>query len=376
MRMRRAAAAALGMLLVAAGCASPRHDVGVLASDALGGRDNGTPGSVLAQDYLTHRLRGITRDVRKVPIAGGTNLIGVIPGRDLADEVVVVGAHYDHLGSRCRTADPADTICNGATDNATGVAAALAVGEDLARGRGPRRTVVIGLWDREEDGLLGSAAYVAHPSLPLDRTVAYVNFDIQGANVAPSLRSTTFALAAETGGEGLQAAVTRAAAGGPLHTEQLSTIFGQGRSDHVNFLGAGVPSVFFSDSTGPCYHTAQDEAGIVDQHKLGAEIRTARRLSRDLANRDQVPGFVAGTPLVDYQDAVVLDRVGDRLLADLGRFTPAQQTTLLAFRTDIKAIVAAGPAAFTPDAGTRLLVGVLGVQDLLTQGACDGFLGH
>ena len=374
MGMRRAAAAALGTLLAVAGCASPRHDVGVLASDALGGRDNGTPGSALAQDYLVHRLRGITHDVRKVPIDGGTNLIGVIPGRDRADEVVVVGAHYDHLGSRCRTADPADTICNGATDNATGVAAALAVGEDLARGRGPRRTVVVALWDREEDGLLGSAAYVAHPSVPLDRTVAYVNFDIQGANLSPSLRSTTFALAAESGGDGLRAAVTRASAGGPLHTEQLSSIFGQGRSDYVNFLGAGVPSVFFSDSTGPCYHTAQDEPGIVDQRKLGAEIRTARRLSRDLASRDQVPGFVAGTPLVDYQDAVVLDRVGDRLLADLGRFTPAQQATLLAFRADIKAMVAAGPAAFTPDSGTRLLVGVLGVQDLLTQGACDGFL--
>src|SRR4029450_2085199 len=105
-------------------------------------------------------------DVRTVPIDGGTNLIGVIPGRDRADEVVVVGAHYDHLGSRCRTADPADTICNGATDNATGVAAALAVGEDLARGRGPRRTVVVALWDREEDGLPGSGGYGAPPPPP------------------------------------------------------------------------------------------------------------------------------------------------------------------------------------------------------------------
>jgi hypothetical protein len=373
MGMRRAVAVVAGTLLVAGGCASPRADVDRLASDAFGGRDNGTAGSALAQDYLVRRLHGFAR-VERVPIDGGTNLIGVIPGRDLADQVVVVGAHYDHLGSRCRTAVPADTICNGATDNATGVAAALAVGEAVARGRGPRRTVVVALWDREEDGLLGSAAYVAHPALPLDHTVAYVNFDIQGANLAPSLRSTTFAVAAESGGDGLRAAVDRAAAGGPLHTEQLSGIFGQARSDYVNFLGAGVPSVFFSDSTGPCYHTAQDEPGIVDQHKLGHEIATAVRLTRDLANRDEAPGFVAGTPLVTYQDAVVLDRVGDRLLADLDRFPADRQATLLAFRADIEALVAAGPAAFSPESGTRLLVGVLGVQDLLTQGPCDGFL--
>ena len=49
----------------------------------------------------------------------------------------------------------------------------------------PRRTVILALWDREEDGLVGSRSYVAHPLVPLTQTVAYVNFDIQGSNLLP-----------------------------------------------------------------------------------------------------------------------------------------------------------------------------------------------
>jgi Peptidase family M28 len=383
MRVQRAIAAGAVAMLVA-GCASLRSDVETLAGDAFGGRDNGTAGSALAQDYLIGRLRGFSAgfdparggaDAYRMPFAGGTNLVGIIPGRDLADEYVVVGAHYDHLGTgHCRTADPADTICNGATDNATGVAAALAVGERLARGAGPRRSVVVALWDREEDGLLGSRAWVAAPPIPIARTVAYINFDIQGANLSPSLASTTFAVGAESGGAALRAAVDRAARPGPLHTRQLSSVFGQGRSDYINFIGAGVPTVFFSDSTGPCYHTAQDESGIVDFRKLGHQADTALRLARDLAGRDDPPAFVGGTPLVAYSDAVALQRVGERLERDLDRFTAPQQATLLGFKAEIDQIVAAGAAAFTPASGNRVIVAVLAAQELLTTGACDGFV--
>ena len=123
------------------------------------------------------------------PFDRGTNILAIIPGRELPDEYVIVGAHYDHTGSSCRTADPTNTICNGATDNATGVAAVLAVGERLALvPGGPRRSVVLALWDAEEDGLRGSRAYVDAPLVPLEQTVAYVNLDIQGANLLPSLR--------------------------------------------------------------------------------------------------------------------------------------------------------------------------------------------
>jgi Peptidase family M28 len=377
-----AVAVSVGLL---AGCNRTESDVRSLASDALGGRNNGTPGSVAAQDYIIGRLDDFAvgidptktgADAFRMPFAGGTNVIGVIPGSDLADQFVVVGAHYDHLGS-CRTADPADRICNGATDNATGVAAVLNLAEQLAHGHGPRRSVVLALWDREEDGLLGSQAYLRTPPVPLAQTVAYVNFDIQGANLSPSLQRTTFAVGAETGGEALQAAVDQAAAHGPLDTVQLSSIFGQGRSDYINFINARIPTVFFSDSTGPCYHTAQDEADIVDYFKLGHETRTALRLVRDLADTDDPPTFTASSLPVTYEDAVALQGVGDLLLGDLDRFTPSQQTTLVQLKAAVDAIVAAGPAEFGFDDVAAVANNAVTVINLLTSGPCDGFLrGH
>ena len=60
-------------------------------------------------------------------------MLGVIPGTDLPEEYVIVGAHYDHVGSSCTSKQAGDTICNGATDNAAGVAAALAIARDIAR---------------------------------------------------------------------------------------------------------------------------------------------------------------------------------------------------------------------------------------------------
>ena len=163
--------------------------VETLASVDLAGRDNGTPGSVAAQDFLIAQLSEFAQplvpgatgpDAYRQAFDLGTNLLAVIPGSDLADQYVIVGAHYDHLGSNCTDSGAADSICNGATDNATGVAAALALGRSIVGAeQAPRRSVVIALWDAEEDGLLGSADYLANPVVPIAQTVAYVNFDMQ-----------------------------------------------------------------------------------------------------------------------------------------------------------------------------------------------------
>jgi Zn-dependent M28 family amino/carboxypeptidase len=124
---------------------------------------------------------------------------------------------------------PGDTICNGATDNAAGVAAVLAIACGIAAlPNPPRRSVVLAFWDSEEDELIGSAHYVANPLVPLASTIAYVNFDIQGANLLPSLRNFTFAVGPETGGTPLRALVDPIAAGSALDVRALGFIFGQG----------------------------------------------------------------------------------------------------------------------------------------------------
>jgi Zn-dependent M28 family amino/carboxypeptidase len=316
-------------------------------------------------------------DAYKQTIAsGGTNLVGVLPGSDLANEYVVVGAHYDGLGTTCRGSAPADSICNGATDNATGAAIVLDILRAYAvSGTQPRRSIVFAFWDREEDGLRGSAAYTASPLVPIADTVAYVNFDVQGADLRPSGASSTFAIGAETGGPVLSGAVADAAAPGTLDTWLVSLIFGQGRSDHTNFINAGVPSVFFSDSTGPCYHTVDDEAEIVDFDKLEQQSLTARRLVIDLASRDDTPTLTTGLPLATYEDAITVQTLLDRLMADLGTLAPAQQTAFLTHRATVAGIVAAGPGAFDNTAMINMLLATSAVvNDILTSGPCLSFI--
>jgi hypothetical protein len=348
-----------------------------LASDRYAGRDNDTPESGVAQTYLIRRLKrlGPGLDATQLGEAAyrqpfvqsgqtGTNLLAVIPGSELPGEYVIVGAHYDHLDTRSAGSGhcsargtPGGEVCNGATDNATGVAAVLAIGRSIRRlPTPPRRSVVLALWDSEEDGLLGSLYYVNHPVVPLAQTVGYINFDIQGANLLPSLHGTSFAISAETGGTAFQDLVTEAIGVEGLGTRMLSYIFGQLRSDYANFVAHQVPTVFFSDATGGCYHTTGDDVRIVDFGKLRAQTRIAFRLAVALAEAATPPAFLPTNPtLATYEDAVVLSQVVDTGLADLALFSDADQAVIQGVATELAGIVSDGPALFDGvDVGTLL----------------------
>lgn len=327
-----------------------------LADDTLQGRKSRTEGAEAGRAYLIPLLRklgtgigGGTADADyRHEFDRGVNLVAVIPGRELPDEYVVVGAHYDHLGTT------ETDVFNGATDNAAGVAVVLAIGRALrSLPEPPRRSVVLALWDAEEEGLRGSLAWIADERIPTDATVAYVNLDIQGANLTPSLARTSFAIGAETGGACLTGIVSSAvgaeASAFPdgVDTRQLSYIFGQLRSDYVSFVEAEVPTVFFSDATGACYHTVRDESRFVDFAKLASQSRIAFRVVASLAETTDLPGFVAPDPaLATWEDAVTLDRVLTRGSSDLKLFPTEQRRRVLAVVDDVAAIVARGPAAF------------------------------
>jgi len=355
-----------------------------LTSDELQGRDNATPGSQQAQALLSARLEEVTEplpgatDGYRWPIPQGTNLLGMVPGGDQADQYVVVGAHYDHLGTHCRRLEPDDRICNGAQDNAAGVAEVLEIARHLADGDAPRRSVIIALWDAEEDGLLGSLDFVQHPPVPLEDVVAYVNFDDLGQNLLPSLADTTFMIGAETGGPALQEAAEDAAADGPLTTLSLSLLFGQGRSDHASFTAAGVPAVFFSDANSGCYHSTSDELAVVDFDKLEAEAATGERLVRHLAETDELPTYTAtygpGAPPATYDDAEAILDVVQRGLADLDLLPAEYRPLVQDYVEDLTDIVDAGPEAFDDAAVSRLLSGAVDLVDALSHTACDGYL--
>jgi hypothetical protein len=381
---RIAVRAALGLtaLVLLSGCLE--WDVARLASDELGGRQNGTAGAVLAQDHIIGQLddwgpglntEATGRDAYLQPITGGANVVGLIPGTDpaLAGEYVIVGAHYDGLGSSCKVVVAGDTVCNGATDNAAGAAAVLSIGRMLHESP-PARSVVLAFWDREEDGLQGSRAYIADPLVPLAQTVTYVNFDILGANLRPSVRNDTFAVGAETGGAVLQSIVAKASRRSTLDTHPLSLVFGLGRSDHAVFAANSIPTVFLTDSTGPCYHTTSDDVAAVDFAKLEQQTQMARWLVNDLVRKPARPTFVPGTPVATYADAVQLNVVFNRAMADLATFTPAQQTQLIGFRQTIQDIVDAGPEAFTNDTMVTMLGTANSVVNLMTSGPCSSFV--
>jgi hypothetical protein len=341
-----------------------------LSGEGFEGRDNGTPASDRAQELLIRKLRRLGEGANAAASGDeayrqpfeqsgqvGTNLLAVIRGRELPDEYVIIGAHYDHLDSRSvasgrcsRNTAPGGAICPGATDNAAGVGVVLGVGRALARLRvAPRRSVVLALWDAEEDGLLGSLHYVQHPLVPLARTVAYVNVDIQGANLLPSLRRVSFAVGAETGGSALGAFVADAvAAVGGLDTLPVSYVFGQGRSDYVNFVDLGrVPTVFFGDSTGGCYHTTGDRWAVVDRQKLGLQTRIALHVTANLAETATPPPFRGpGASPVTFADALSIDDVFTRAQADLALFPPDDRVVIAQIGSDLSAVVAAGPGAF------------------------------
>jgi Zn-dependent M28 family amino/carboxypeptidase len=360
------------------------QDVQALASNSTQGRDNNTPGSLRAQRFLIEQLQAIGiganrsqsgSDAFKQPIPGGTNLVALIPGGDLAEQYVIVGAHYDHIGALCRTMVATDHICNGATDNAAGVANVLSIGREIAaRPNPPRRTVVLALWDREEDGLLGSQFFIEHPLVPLAQTAGYVNYDNQGSNLLPSLQRTTFAIGAETGGSHLSAIVQRAATQSPLQASLLSAVFGQNRSDYKNFIAAGVPTVFYTDATGPCYHTTQDEVDTVDFVKLGFEAAMGSDVVDALASDDQRPTFTSSAPVATYADATAVHAVAKRGLADVGRFDPAGQSVFVHFVKDLESIVARGSATFGSADAVTMLLGAAKWVALLNSGPCNGFL--
>jgi hypothetical protein len=342
------------------------------------GRDNRSAGSLAVQQWLVEQLEPIAGTVPGGdgflhPFDEGTNVIGVVEGSTTPSEVVVLGAHYDHLGHDCPSDVPADDVCDGAGDNAAGVAAVLEIGRRLAADP-PARSVVLALWDGEEDGLLGSVAAVRSGAIDIDAVVAYVNFDMQGINLLPSLVDTTFVIGAETGGTALEDAVAAGTASSDLQPVDLSVLFGQGRSDHATFVDVGVPSVFFTDATSACYHTAQDDVEHLDLDKLARQIDGGEAVARAVAGADPAPAFVPDAPAASFADAEAMQALVERAAPDVDRFQPTEWARIEQFGAALDAMVDDGAAAFDDDDVRTLLTGTQALVELFTVGDCDGFV--
>ena len=171
--------------------------------------------------------------------AASRNVIGILPGRSRPDEYVLYTAHWDHLGVCTETGE--DRICNGATDNASGTAALVALAEAHARAGRADRTLIFLAVTAEESGLLGSAYYAAHPIFPLARTAGGFNMD--SLNLAGAARDF---VSIGGGKSELDAWLQRAAARNdirvsPEPTPEAGYYF---RSDQFSLAKMGVPMLY------------------------------------------------------------------------------------------------------------------------------------
>lgn len=297
----------------------------ILAADDMEGRDNLKPGGEKAREYIIGELlamgvtpRGTTGWTQ--PFEKGVNVIGEIPGQDpvLGKEYVIIGAHYDHLGPSCGDI-AGDTICNGATDNATGTAAAMAIARALVNNQaGTKRSVLVVLWDAEEDGLLGSSYYKETGlPIPLSAIIAVVNIDTVGTTIIPGVASS-FAIGSEYASN-IRPLIHANSATSGYTSHPVSSFFdgsdGNRGSDHLPFRKAGIPVVWYAGGTPEEYHTPADEIGLVDWEKLEGVTRHALLTTADLANTASKPEFVA-EPKPHIDDAVALLEMAEAALVD------------------------------------------------------------
>jgi hypothetical protein len=211
------------------------------------------------------------------------NVIGIIPGTDpaRASEAVVIGAHYDHLGTVNGTTYP------GADDNASGTAVVVALARAFAAAAAthpPARTLVFALFSGEELGLLGSEHYVSHPARPLARTVAMLNFDQVGR-----LRAGRLQVGGVDSAAGLRQIVAGAAAGTGVDVVARGTPFAP--SDHTRFYDAGVPVLFFYTGTHDDHHAPTDTADRLNAEGMARVATIGGRVIERLADDPARPVY-------------------------------------------------------------------------------------
>lgn len=226
------------------------------------------------------------------------NVLGMIPGSDpnLRNEYVIYSAHMDHVGHRSTNPrNPADTIWNGADDDASGSTAVLMMAEAFSRLKvKPRRTMVFLHVSGEEKGLLGSRWYSENPTLPLDRTVANLNFDMVGRNNPDSI--VVIGKEHSDLGATLATVNTRHANLGFTTADDIwpEERFYE-RSDHFNFARKGVPVLFFFNGVHEDYHQASDEVEKIDEDKISRVAKIGFFLGAEIANTTARPKWDAAS---------------------------------------------------------------------------------
>jgi hypothetical protein len=243
-------------------------------------------------------LPGLTLTVtvtpRVIEAMRAPNVVGVLEGSDpaLKHEYIVLSGHMDHLGTAgtgdCR-AQGADSICNGADDDASGTIAVVEAAEAFAMLQPrPKRSLIFLTVSGEERGLWGSDYFTSHPPVPIDRIVADLNLDMVGRN----WKDTIVVIGKEH--SDLGRTLARVSTQHPeLHMAAIDDLWPAEafyfRSDHYNFARRGVPVLFFFNGTHADYHRPSDEVAKIDAEKESRIVKLVFYLGLELADAAQKP---------------------------------------------------------------------------------------
>ena len=245
------------------------------AFDLEGITARGNPGVV--------RQRALTRNViARLPGAGAS-----------ADEHVVIGAHYDHLGLTAPrhihgepSADAEKEIHNGADDNASGTAVIVEVARLLAKGRSPSRSVLFIAFTAEEMGLLGSDYFVDHPTVPLDKIVAMLNLDMVGR-----MRNRQVQVHGVKTGAEFESLLKKEC--WKLGLNLSTSPGGFGPSDHTSFYKKKIPVLHFFTGLHDDYHKPTDDVEKVSLYGTRKISQLVYEVSRDILSAQRPPTYVA-----------------------------------------------------------------------------------
>lgn len=316
---RRAVANAIiavaAMIMV--GCTSPagrelssritaedaRAHVNVLASDKMEGRMTASRGVRRAGEYIAKRFAqaGLKPAgdngtyFQAFPYEDGQcrNVIGLLAPTDGSGEYVMVGAHYDHIGfgevGSLADKDEQNLIHNGADDNASGTAVVLelagAFGAESAQSAGSRRGLIFACWSGEEVGVLGSTHFASHPCVPMDRIVAYLNFDMVG-----QLRDDTLVV---------QGVGSSPAWGRRLEKRNIAARFDLRTqedpyqpTDLMAIYPAGVPVIGFFTGVHEHYNKPSDDADTLNYEGMERIALFAQSMIDSLARDADSPAYV------------------------------------------------------------------------------------
>lgn len=249
--------------------------------------ETGKPFNLLVNTSFNLSVKNTLKEV------GSENVLGFVEGSDLKDEIVVLTAHYDHLGKE------GTIVYNGADDDGSGTVAIIELAKTFAQakknGAGPRRSMLFMTVAGEEKGLLGSSYYVNHPVFPLKNTVCDLNIDMIGRldDRHPNNPNYVYLIGSDKLSSGLHKIsenVNKTYTNLELDYKYNNTADKNRyyyRSDHYNFAKNDIPVIFYFNGTHPDYHKETDEVEKIDFNKIQKITKLVFFTAWELVNRNE-----------------------------------------------------------------------------------------